>query len=389
MPRPVARPSKSPKPEPRPASRTSKLNAAALKTTAGARVPLWRGPGGAGPNGGVTQSLLGRFLSDGERFRVQHVEGWNPVPQFSSRMEYGNMWHACEEAHGAGVATDGALGEVVEDLCKRFPTDREEIGLWAEKCWALFNRYVEFWKDHPDEAGRTSLFQEQVFDVPYRLPSGRTVRLRGKWDSVDLINGGVWLDEHKTKSGIDAAALTRQLTFDLQTMLYLVALDKYDLAALIEPKGIEVDLPNPIKGVRYNVVRRPAHKSVESMLKKVDEDCRNGRSGEWFSRFEVRVAPSDVARFKRECLDPVLENLFDDWEWWEDCFRTHGDVWDYKRRELTHPDHARRHFRFPYGVYNPLTEGGTGEVDECINSGSTAGLRRLDALFSELQTKKE
>jgi hypothetical protein len=193
----------------------------------------------------------------------------------------------------------------------------------------------------------------------------------------------LWNDEHKTKSAIDVVALSRQLTFDLQTMTYLVALkEKREKHGDTTTEGFE---GRPLVGVRYNVVRRPAHKSVESMLKKVEDDRRANRLGEWFSRFEVRVQPSDVARFRRECLDPVLENLFDDWEWWAWCYKVHGDVFDQsKRRVVEFPRHRRRHFRFPYGVYNPLIEGGTGEVDEYINSGSTAGLRRTEVLFPEL-----
>ena len=75
------------------------------------------------------------------------------------------------------------------------------------------------------------MLQEQVCDVPYNLPSGRVVRLRGKFDSVDLIDGGIYLQENKTKGDIDKIQVERQLSFDLQTLMYSVALHKMKEAA--------------------------------------------------------------------------------------------------------------------------------------------------------------
>lgn len=362
-------------------SRSTKLNAAARKASR-PREPLWEGPAGAGPNGGVTQSMLGRYLSDGERFRVQFVEGWNPPDRFEPRREFGNMWHACEEAFAKTNdvrAVEAALDAHFQRLAKRYPTDRDEAGEWVAKVYQLFPRCIRHWQENdPDAKRRRPLLQEQTFDVPYNLPSGRSVRLRGKWDGVSLVGDGVWLDECKTKSSIQSALLERQLSFDLQTMTYLVALrHEYDRMGWAARGSL--------RGVRYNVIRRSAHKTVESMLKKLDEDAASGRIGEWFARWTVEVSAADVARFRRECLDPVLENLFDDWEWWELYSRRPlVDPFDYGRRHKLFPQHRRRHFRFPYGVYAPLTEGGSGEVDEYLSSGSTAGLRRLDRLFEEL-----
>ena len=91
-------------------------------------------------------------------------------------------------------------------------------------CRVQFPIYLRWWSKKKDEKGRVSLLQEQVFNVPYELPSGRVVYLRGKWDGIDLIKGNVWLLEHKTKGDIDEHILNRNLSFDLQTMLYLVAL---------------------------------------------------------------------------------------------------------------------------------------------------------------------
>ena len=384
--------------------------------------PAWSGPQGQGPNGGITFSALSRWLTCKERFRVQYVEGLKPAETFNSRMEFGNMWHVLEEGlaafkQGKGPPwfSENGISQYIKKLYDKFPHSRQEVDEWANKVRAMFPLYVEHWRQQPDVQNRTPLLQEEPFDVPLCLPSGRQVRLRGKFDSVDLLNAsvpctcgadrtgpsaeahtkkcpaskphttygppGIWLQENKTKSAIDTIKLTRQLTFDLQTMIYLVALMEYDLAAILEPKGFDAI---PLLGVRYNVIRRSAHKSVESMLEKVEKDRAAGRIGEWFLRLKVPVMPEDVAKFRRECLDPVLENLCDDHEWWLRCFRSKGDVWDAGARVRACTHHFPRHFRFPFGVYAPLHESGASDIDSFLETGSRLGFRETEVVFPEL-----
>lgn len=360
--------------------------------------PAWKGPCGEGKNGGVTQGLLSRYITCKERFRVQYVEGWRTAETFNPRTEFGSLWHCLEEGlaakgwkDGQDIEPDRAVGCMfyAQQLGKKYPMDRTQIQHWYDVARALFPLYVQHWHDHPDESQRTPLLQEHAFDVPYKLPSGRTVRLRGKWDSVDIIRhvedrtGGVWLQENKTKSSIHEGKLRQQLRFDLQTMLYLVAL------GTLQSDWLRVDQPwknVSIKGVRYNVVRRSAHKSVESMLKKVGDDREAGRIGEWFARFEVAVSPEDMERFRRQFLDPCLENLCDDYEWWEACHKGKygGDPFAHTERAKRFPDHCLRHYRQPF-FYDPISEGAPTDLDEYLENGSTVGLRRAEVLFPELE----
>ncbi len=365
-----------------------------LKASTERPIP-WTGPCGEGLNGGVTQSMIGRYLCCKERFRILVIEGLKPHPRFNAPMDFGSMWHSCEEGLASGPwdshQWEAKLEECVNRMMAQYPRDVENILHWTSITQELFPVYIEYWADHPDMQNRTHLLAEQIFDVPYTLPSGRTVRLRGKWDAADLVedtqNAGIWLQEDKTKSSIDRAKIKRQLTFDLQTGLYLVALEEKReevrqmvsgvLGGVLANKGII-----PVRGVRYNVVRRSAHKSTASMLKKVYEDVGEGRSGEWFDRFNVYVSPQDTKRFKQECLDPVLENLCDDYSWWVDAKRQGVSPFDSTARE---PNHFPRHFRFPYGIYSSLTEGGFGDVDAYLEDGSEVGLERVTDLFPELK----
>jgi hypothetical protein len=157
----------------------------------------------------------------------------------------------------------------------------------------------------------------------------------------------------------------------------------------------------PILGVRYNVVRRPLSGGKGSIVqRKGSKNVPAETTAEYharlaqyikdepttyFMRWEVGVTPGDVARFRRECLDPVLENLLDDYEWWSYYKAKGGDVFHYLSRRSGFPVHQNRHFRFPYGVTNAATEGFEGDLDEFLHSGSMVGLQQCENLFPELQ----
>lgn len=347
--------------------------------------PLWKGP----EEDGVTYSLLSRFLVCRERFRLLVVEGLKPTDTFNPRLEFGNLWHIAEEWYVGygGVLNDKSDGRLTaaleatkryaQGLLRKYPTAADQIDTWYGIAKTLFPLYVEFWTGHPDTKPRKPLLSEETFDVPYRLPSGRTVRLRGKWDSVDLEGAGrqagIVLQENKTKSDPDPEAIGRQLTFDLQTMLYVVALEEHIKRGT---GGVHSTNWNgqPVKGVRYNVVKRPRQYQGKKETRQGFLDRLGGivaaNPEEWFFRWDVLVSSADVERFRRQCLDPILMQLC---QWWDQvgC----GDPWDGRNRD---------HWRHPFGVYNVLDEGGASDLDHYLATGSEVGLTRTDNLYPEL-----
>lgn len=384
--------------------------------------PLWQGPSGEGWNGGVTQSMIGKFLSCRERFRLKYILGLEPPDKWNHRLGYGQMWHVCEQAlaiqdpSGVVVTTKdswyGSLTFYAQQQAKLYPLQQEEIAKWYSVCCTQFPEYVKYWSTHPDVTNRTPLLQEQVFDVPYRLPSGRVVRLRGRWDSVDLIKDetegklgrhrseseGIYLQENKTKGDIDKLQLERQLKFDLQTMLYLVTLCEYKNHLNSKPIAIndKVDcFGSPIKGVRYNVVRRPLsggkgnispHKekatktkytpaeTAEQFYERLRRDYFEKEPDYWFFRIRAEISERDIQVFRETCLDPILEQMC--W-WYEEVTNTNPKI-----AILWKP---HRNYRTPFGIYNALQENGATEYDACLESGNESGLRRVTELFTELK----
>ena len=362
-----------------------------LETLKHGQEPLWQGPSSDGANGGITQSMLNQFLVCRERFRVRYVLGLQPADQFNNRLEYGSMWHACEEGLAAKDEDPWArLDLYAGELLKRYPLQQEEILKWYEICKIQFPIYVDYWAKHPDVLNRQPLLQEEVFNIPYKLPSGRTVRLRGKFDSVDLIDGGIWLQENKTKGDIDPQLLQRQLTFDLQTGVYLVALNC----------NSHLRFGKDIAGVRYNVIRRPLaggkgsirqkkNQTQEEFYEELGELIEDATGPEWgvlydehyfFMRWKVGFTPKDIENFKVKFLNPVLQQLVAWWDWISSATGSANPFdpnWGSGNFGV--------HWQAPYGIYSSLYDGRPTEVDEYLASGSTVGLRRAESLFKELK----
>lgn len=368
--------------------------------------PLWKGP----EVDGITQSMLGSFLVCRERFRLSVIEGLSTLDGFNYAIEYGQMWHTCQEglASSPGMEDWKARVELyARSLCRKYPLQQEQIEHWHSVCKVQFSVYVQHQAKMRERKQRVSLLTEKVFRVPYELPSGRTILLRGKWDGVDLVGrgrgAGVYLEEHKTKGEINEEHIERQLMFDLQTMFYLVALGTY----FDQP---DIKVGRRVKGISYNVVRRPlsggkgsirqhkptksnpAGESLGAFYKRlggvIDDD-----PGYFFMRWIVEVTDQDIKTFREQFLDPVLEEVCDWYGWVSHCYARGFSPFIMRgkpkeavgRFDFSGPKIKRGHWRHPYGVWNPMDRGRVSDLDEYLATGSETGLVRNAKLFRELE----
>lgn len=394
-----------------PVKKTAKSVADRLKEAGAGEVsigeiPLWKGP----QVDGITQSLLSRFIVCPHRFWLLTVKGLRPAEGFNHRLEYGNLWHAAEEEFCRNGDWEKALVEYAKKLTGQHRTQQEQVEHWYNVCRIQFPLYIKYWEKHPDMLSRVPVFQEKEFAVKYYLPSGRYVVLRGKFDAVDIVQQRgkpkvICLQENKTKGDIDKQGLLRQLQFDMQTMIYIIALKLYmseekrsELTHKRESKALRNMSDLPIAMVRYNVIRRPLsggagtirqHKpsksnphgeSLDEFYNRLRDDVISQDPDNFFMRWNIDITPQDVARFENQFLVPKLENLCD---WWESIQLDILDPWTAGAgKDYAGPNPY--HYRFPYGVYNPMLEGGYGETDEYLNTGSEVGLRMTKNLFPEL-----
>lgn len=380
--------------------------------------PVWQGPSSPEANGGITFSLLSRFLCCRERYRLHVMEGLQPRRTWNHRIGFGDMWHLMEETFAIGGSI-GAAFENLASMCrllvKEYPMQAGEVDHWYNVAKVQFPVYVDYWAKHRDVVERTPLLQEQVFHIPYTLPSGRVVYLRGRWDSVDLVGkgkaSGIFLKENKTKGDIKEEKIRRQLKMDLQVMTYVVALDATKQQTAGDGwTSIGLEKTNPevytnlrrheVKGIIYNVVRRPLsggkgtivrHKPTKSKPQGESKQDFYGRVAQYikdnpesyFMRWRVDLTPEDVERFRGMCLDPILEQLCDWWEWVGDYMIDPAQA-----RSVFHSRGGKAnsiHHLHPFGVYNVLDEGGSSDLDAYLDTGSEVGLERVDELFPELR----
>ena len=360
--------------------------------------PLWKGP----YEDGITQSMLGRFLVCKERFRLYVCEGLKTSTGFDHKIEYGNMWHFCEELYHKGEPLH-IINMLLIDYCRKlhetYPTAGEQIDKWYNVCWIQFPLYVEYWKRYNRTNNIYSLIEEKVFKCRYLLPSGRVVVLRGKIDSSHHKNKGIWLQENKTKGDIREDNIRRQLRCDLQTMIYLVALEdikKEETVRGVFPytkQSVNERWYSPIDGVLYNVVRRPLSGGKGTIIQKkgsknvppesksqyykrlqgvIKEDISS-----YFMRWEVPVTSNDVKNFKDRVLNPILEHLCDWWDWISYCYQ------ECKSPFISNGTN-NIHWLHPFGVSNTLNEGGSSDMDSFLETGNEVGLIEVNNLFPEL-----
>lgn len=344
--------------------------------------PIWDGPESSSRNGGVTQSLLGKHIACPARFKALVIDNLRPRWGFSHRIEYGNMFHLCDELFQSGGDWKTALSQYVGQLTIHYPFDQGDILKWYRVCQIQFPVYLDYWQHHHESVTRIPLLQEQVFHVPYKLPSGRTVYLRGKWDGVEL-DGGIWLNESKTKGDVDPVKIERRLCCDIQTMFYLIAL-REELAH--QDKSPLVFPIYPIKGVKYNVIRRPLS-GGKGTIKQTKNETVDGywdrlaqyikdEPEKYFFRWQTEVSPEDIVAFERNTLIPCLERLC----WWWDNNLPHERTDKISSISLL----QSLNFTMPFGCPVISDEYGS-EYDEYVTgSGSSIGLEPCTDLFPEL-----
>lgn len=367
------------------------------------RPPLWRGP----IKDGITQSLFSGFFTCRERLRLLLVYGLKPAEGFVPPLEYGHMFHTCEDATLKGEDWRTALSEYCASILSREsfdPMDRAQVFHWKKVCELQYPHYLDHWKDS-EATDFDTVCSEKVFYLPYPLPSGRYVMLRGKIDAILLSKGKkkfLILKDHKTKGQIDEQTIYQQLKFDFQTMFYFVA-------TLVLQRVLQEESPfsprdftaeerstivkYPIQEVHYNVVRRPLsggkgsirkHKptkknpegeSDEHFYERLDEVFKDNRDS-FFYQWRTEISMEDVIKFEKTCLIPSLEEFLDWWEWVS---------FDPHNLDTPRPETIRgHHWRLPYGIYNPIADGRYGKLDHYLNYGDLAGLQYADTLYPEL-----
>jgi len=337
---------------------------------------------------GITYSLLSRFMVCPERFRLSTVEGWSETG-ISAGLEFGSAFHRALE-HADTDPRIAVAQYQRERLAKGhiLPHQRQEYETLMASVEATVLAYRTYWRKSDVE--RAAVIREETWDIQYPLPVPATmsffpgdpedygihhgmsqeniverkIRLRGRFDEVfrNLKTGKLWLLETKTKSDIDYDGLNRTLSQDLQTMLYVTA--------------IEHLTGETVEGVVYNVVRRPSLKftpkdgTLDGFAKRVQKTILE-QSDKYFYRFRCELDEGQLREWQKRTLHPLLTQVV---LWWDSIKNDPFDPWG-----------SPLHYQRPFGCYDALASGRRGDFFELLTGGLTGKLRRRSTAFPELE----
>lgn len=168
-------------------------------------------------------------------------------------------------------------------------TNDEKLKIKAV-CFVMVTEYIKFY--HTDFERFEILGAEDIFDLRWN-----GYRIRGKKDLRYRFNDEKWIMETKTMGRIDENDLVDKIAFDFQSGFYVFA--------------EEVEDPEPVKGVVYNVVRNPGHKVGETET--LDQFCGRLRRAirkdpeHFFYRWRIPYTRIDKVRFRKDLLAILLE----------------------------------------------------------------------------------
>lgn len=235
---------------------------------------------------GVSASLLSAFGECRVACRLG-IEGWRAaLPKRA--LQLGSLMHEAIEGWTADGCPKGltaatlvsAMGTAWRVKALKAGDDAKAVETDLFTVSALMEGYAKRWG--AEDRKRKWLGVEKAFDVLWE-----GWRLRGKRDGVyRAADGSLWVKEIKTRSHL-AESMTLALTFDLQSMLYVLA--------------TEAEMGERVSGVLYDVVRKPQLRvskgeSVEMYRDRVLEDVRK-RPDHYFMRWPIAYGRAQLKRF--------------------------------------------------------------------------------------------
>lgn len=433
------------------------------------QTPAWKGP----EVDGITNSLLQLFLQCRERFRLLTIEGLQELRTYNKAIEFGSCFHEAEEAYreasmqGKASGLKNAMDAITRysaKLRKWNPSDAGEITQQESVLQELFPLYASFEKE--DARTRNYFIQEATFKIPYPLPNGRIVYLRGKIDSGYWISPAnhipkvgsdpgepvnnpkyIYLQENKCKGKIDQTSLPETLFGNLQTGIYLTAMDVINQTPATKRHKLFGDRKHArnwpkdakLAGTLYNVIRRPfadffapkqgVKENHHNFLKrsyhggktpKGNDQKDNGKypiaknPDWWFMQWKIPMKyggsnthttnephettneastlpwdyrSNNLSEFQTRMLNPILTQLCDWYDWVAPIDPTVKTIeMDGHPRIIADPYRPgnKLHYQFPFGVYHSLAGGFRGAFYEKLVHNREHDLDKITNLFPEL-----
>lgn len=269
-------------------------------------------------NDGVGQTFIHFFLACKEQTRLRYLQLWQPK-KIPFDLEFGICFHwLLGQCYGTKKVPSV---DAIKFFIKQYKTNwkkrnsmplqkqLEENELIYGLSEQLLIEYVKRWSG--DWTGKYPLgcgvvkpvewiVLEKRYQIPYVYPDGKETFLLAVFDGLFYDKkANLWLFESKTKGRIDEEAIQDLLPVDIQLMLSM----------LITKEGLNQKL----SGVLYNLVRRPGlyrrkDEQLKVFLERIQKDIK--KRYEWyFLRYEFAIDWSEVQQWKKDFLDPVMQDI--------------------------------------------------------------------------------
>jgi len=309
---------------------------------------------------GVSFSLLNRFIACRDRFQMYAVQGMREPSNSQDAMNFGTYFHRLLEFHAKDQRCSA------DTVIRKVSKLKSSVAIKpVEKMMAnmIFREYLNWYGNNV-----YSYFDQEVkFDLKYPVPGAGNIRIRGKVDEcINHSDGTIWVQENKTKDKIQDRLLEQVIPFQLQTLMYAVAMEKH--------------FKRRVGGVVYNVIRKPSHKqkdkeSDEQFVGRVREILLK-EPGYFFYRWEYPLTRERLDDFRKKTFEPLLRQIY---VWWESIKHDPFSPW-VDQNGLPNENH----FQHPFGCYNGLIHG-EGDFYDLIVRGNQLGISLGNEPFSELR----
>lgn len=265
----------------------------------------WPGP----LKGGVTQSLLSKFLEDPYQFYIYAGLGLEEPKDPEPNLVWGDTFHRGLEHV---IAIPYQLNEFTpEDWAQTFEvvdTHLNEKWPMAPHTYALSIQHMLPLYDDSYKCEYGKFITEQKFQQEYTTRSGNLVSLRGKADGVQYLDNDTFGDvlvEHKCKGKIDINQTYAETPFDLQVTLYCKVFDTrtviYDLIRIpdtqwsLPPKRQFESPKNYIKNLYYDRLWGDFPVTKKKHL--------------WIQQTTINLTDEQIECNMAEMVDPIIDRL--------------------------------------------------------------------------------
>jgi PD-(D/E)XK nuclease superfamily len=350
----------------------------------------WKGP----IDGGVTQSLLQKYLQDPFSFVLYYGLGLEEPAVLNQNLIWGNMFHLLLE-HTLEMPTlyndlDSSANEALEALLTK------EMNKYLHINATTYHSVLQMMKLYDDRYKLAyEIETERQFKLPYKTKN-HTVSLMGKMDglghrrSMDIQTDVMGLNteystilvEHKCKGYHDKLQHRQEIHTDLQLNLYLHAADimGFDVSQVV-----------------YDIIRIPedqwycpgrqAGERIKFYIERLYNNCTPHKDFPvvrnkmfWLDQHIFTHPREKVTLYRKEVMDPIIDSLCYMYEYTladsfdplnPDCF---NHLFHKKPLRLFDP---ARTSSFKKDFYNYLT----GQID-------ISGLVKVPQLFKELKDQE-